>query len=123
MHFASSDNIVNSITESKEKEIEAEAQLQLAKIQLEVHRIELEQQTAFRKEVGLTLLENDAGILKEKVFKASVELAFCHEMGKTQYVIDQAALKVANTQMMYNSICRKIFKICMKHGLKSEYLK
>ena len=107
----------------KRSDAENDYQIQLAKIKIEVHRMEMQQQEDFRKEVGLTLLENDAKILKGKVFEASIELAFCHEMGKTKFVIDEAALKVANTQMMYNSVCKKIFKICLKHGLKSEYLK
>ncbi len=107
----------------KKQDAEKEYQIQLAKIQIAALQMEDREKAEFRKEVGLTLLENDAKILKDKVFEASVELAFCHEMGKTKFVIDEAALKVANTQMMYNSVCKKIFKICLKHGLKSEYLK
>jgi len=102
---------------------ENEAQIQIAKIQLAQLQIEAREKETFRKEVGLTLLENDAKILKGKVFEATVELAFCHEMGKNKFVKDEAALKVANTRIMYDSVCKRIFKICLKHGLKSEYLK
>ena len=102
---------------------EQETQIQIAKIQLAQMQLEEREKAEFRKEVGLTLLENDAKILKGKVFEATVELAFCHEMDKNKYVKDEAALKVANTRIMYDSVCKRIFKICLKHGLKSEYLK
>ncbi len=105
------------------KDAENEYQIQLAKIQITALQMEEREKAEFRKKVGLTLLENDAKIIHDSIFKATVELAFCHEMGKTQYVIDKAALRVANTQMMYNSVCKKIFKICLKHGLKSEHMK
>lgn len=102
---------------------EYEYQIQVAKIQLSSFQIEAREKEAFRKEVGLTTFENDAKVIHGKIMEAVVVLAACHEMGKTQSVIDEAALRVANTRIMYDSVCRKIFKICLKHGLKSEHMK
>jgi len=104
-------------------EAKVDIQVQRAKIDIEILRLEQQRIADFRKKVGLTLLENDASVMFTKTRQAVIELAFAHEMGKTQYVIDQAALAVANTRTMYDSVCRKIFKICLKHGLKSEHLK
>ena len=107
----------------KKQDAHKEYQSQLAKIAMELNRAEARSIAEFRKKVGLTTFENDAKIIHEKIMEAVIILAACHEMGKTQSVIDEAALKVANTRIMYDSICKRIFKICLKHGLKSEHMK
>jgi len=89
--------------------------------EIEGKRIELE--AVKRREIGLTHLEQDADVIFTKLQEAVVELTFYHEMDKNKFVLDNAALKIANTRTMYDSVCRKIFKICLKHGFKSEHMK
>jgi len=102
---------------------EYEYQIQMAKIDIELKQKELELEVLNRREIGLFHLEQDASVIFASLQKAVIELAFYHEMGKNKFVLDDAALKVANTRIMYDSVCRKIFKLCIKHGLKSEHLK
>jgi len=100
---------------------QAELDLQIAKFKLAQIEHEQRAEAEFRAEIGLTLLENDAGILQEKLIKARLELALYVEMDKNEYVIGEAKLRVQNTRVMYNGIRKKIFKICLKHGVKSEH--
>lgn len=100
-----------------------EQQVQLAKIQIALLQEEKKREAEFRKSVGLTLLENDAKVIHESIMEAVIILALCHETGKTKSVTDEAALRVANTRIMHDSVCKRIFKVCLKHGLKSEHLK
>ena len=100
---------------------QAELDMQIAKFKLAQIQHEQQVEAEFRAEIGLTLLENDAGILQEKLIKARLELALYVEMDKNEHMISEAKLRVQNTRVMYNGIRKKIFKICLKHGVKSEH--
>jgi len=117
---------VNRIDESvfdTKSQAEYDLAAMKARIQMELIKAEQERGEIFRREVGLTHLEQDAHVIFSKLQQAVIELAFYHKMDKNKFVIDKAALKVANTRIMYDSLCKKIFKLCLKHGLKSEHLK
>ena len=122
-----------SITKSKhgyklDKQIfdtQADAELaQLkARVQMELHKAEIDQELLFRKDIGLTLMESDAKMLHQKLVEAAIELAYVVEMDKNDYVTDKAKRKVVNTRIMYNEVCKRIFKVCLQHGVKSEHTK
>ena len=114
---------MNDTMSAFEQQVEYDITVIKAKIDIEIAKKEAELEAHDRRVMGLTHLEQDASVIFASIQKAVIELVFCHEMGKTQYVIDEAALRVANTRMMYDSVCRKIFKLCLKHGLKSEHMK
>jgi len=113
--------IVDNIMKAKETQLDYEYHNQLAKIQIEQHKLKAEAELEFRKEIGLHHVERDAAVLRDALLKASVELAFAVEMDHNNFVIDQAKLKVKNTRIMYNDVRKKIFKICLKHGVESEH--
>lgn len=110
-----------SQAEAAKSTAQAELDIQIAKFKLAQIEHEQRAEAEFRAEIGLTLLENDANILREKLVKARLELAFCVEMDKSNYMIGEAKLRVQNTRVMYDGIRKKIFKICLKHGVKSEH--
>lgn len=95
---------------------------QLAKIQIASKQLEIEVAEEFRKKVGLADLERIANVCFGKIQRAVIELVFCREMDKNKFVMDEAELKVASRRIEYDSVCKKIFKVCIKHGLKSEHL-
>ncbi len=106
-----------------ERRAEYDLEILKAKIQIQLNEAEAQQAEIYRREIGLTHLEQDASVIFTSLQKAVVELTFYHEMDKNKLVLDKAALRIANTRKMYDSVCRKIFKICLKHGLKSEHMK
>lgn len=110
--------------------VDAQMDVKIKQIQMgiELQRIEHDRlvdlvDKQFRDDIGLSLMENDAKILHEKLVKAAIELAFVIEMDKNDYVTEKAKRKVINTRTMYNEVCKRIFKICLKHGVKSEHTK
>ena len=114
---------MNDTLSKFQQQVEFDIEVIKAKIDLEILKKEAELEAHDRRTMGLTHLEQDASVIFASIQKAVIELTFCHEMGKTQYVIDKAVLRVTNTRLMYDSVCRKIFKLCLKHGLKSEHMK
>ena len=84
--------------------------------------LEVQKESRFRRHIGLTQLEQDADVIFGKIQQTVIELAVCYEMDKNDFVMGQASRKVANTRIMYNSVCKQIFKICLTHGVKSEHM-
>lgn len=106
-------------------EAQMDAKIKQMQMEIELRQIEHDRlvEKQFRDDIGLTLMENDAKMLHAKLVQAAIELAFVIEMDKNDYVTEKAKRKVVNTRTMYNAVCKRIFKVCLKHGVKSEHTK
>lgn len=118
-------NLYECSLDKKVYDTHAQAEFELKKLQMEIelheHQLYAKEEQAFRLKIGLTNLEGDANILRDALLKASVELAFAVEMDHSKYIIKKAKLKASNTRKMYQGVRKKIFTICLKHGVKSEH--
>lgn len=107
--------------------IEAQMDAKIKQMQMEIELRQIEHdrlvEKQFRDDIGLSLMESDAKALHAKLVEAAIELAFVIEMDKNDYVTEKAKRKVVNTRSMYNAVRKRIFKVCLKHGVKSEHSK